>query len=179
MKIYIQAKILNYQQGVIHIVPLLIISAVVGVISFLLLTSAAPFNQGLFRTIYPKPLSKAQDNMDTAKSIDTSKLQGINAVVVRDWMKGNTAHVALVMLNKPGFVAIYDANKGKPGKVLGISSQLNAGENKDVSVSLSRETKEGEPLYAILYSSKDTPLKDDKGKMVMMKYVVGNLSEGR
>src|SRR5258708_27163995 len=51
-------KLLN-QEGIIHTLPLLVIIAVVGVISFLLISSTAPFGQGLFKNINPKPLSHA------------------------------------------------------------------------------------------------------------------------
>src|SRR4030081_2034805 len=50
-------KLLN-QQGVIHILPLLLIIAAVGIISFLLISSTLPLN-GIFGTINPKQASRA------------------------------------------------------------------------------------------------------------------------
>ncbi len=47
------------QQGLIQTLPLLLIIAIVGVISFLLLTSVAPFNNGFFNNLNPKPPSYA------------------------------------------------------------------------------------------------------------------------
>src|SRR4051812_6045116 len=47
------------QSGVIHVIPLLIIVAAVGIITFLLISSTAPIN-GLFGIINPKPPTNAQ-----------------------------------------------------------------------------------------------------------------------
>ena len=50
-------KLFN-QKGIIHTLPLLIIIAAVGIISFLLISSTIPLN-GLFGALNPKPASKA------------------------------------------------------------------------------------------------------------------------
>src|SRR5437868_7466551 len=47
------------QSGVIHALPLLVIVAVVGIISYLLISSTAPFKEGLFGTLNPRPASNA------------------------------------------------------------------------------------------------------------------------
>lgn len=47
------------QSGAVHILPVLVIIAVVGLISFLLISSTGPFSGGLFEKIYPKPPSQA------------------------------------------------------------------------------------------------------------------------
>ncbi len=54
------------QSGIIHTLPLLIIIAAVGIISFLLISSTAPIN-GLLGKLNPKPASKAQQMMMTAQ----------------------------------------------------------------------------------------------------------------
>lgn len=47
------------QSGVIHTIPLLLLVATIGVISFLLLSFVAPFSKGLFKYLNPKNSSKA------------------------------------------------------------------------------------------------------------------------
>lgn len=49
----------NNQSGVISIIPLLILVAAIGIIVFLLVSSTAPFNNGLFSILFPKPSSHA------------------------------------------------------------------------------------------------------------------------
>src|SRR5438105_827254 len=51
-------KYLSSQQGIIRTLPLLIVIAAVGIISFLLISSTAPTG-GLFNTLNPKPASNA------------------------------------------------------------------------------------------------------------------------
>ncbi len=52
-------KLSSNQKGIIHTLPLLIIIAAVGIISFLLISSTLPLN-GLFGELNPKPKSNAQ-----------------------------------------------------------------------------------------------------------------------
>jgi hypothetical protein len=47
------------QRGALHVLPLLLIVAAVGVISFLLISSSAPFKGGLFGVLNSKPISHA------------------------------------------------------------------------------------------------------------------------
>src|SRR4051794_35202035 len=52
------------QLGSLHILPLLLLVAAVGIISFLLVSSTAPFRGGLFGILNPKPNSNAQMMME-------------------------------------------------------------------------------------------------------------------
>ncbi len=51
-------KLIN-QVGVINTLPLLLSVIAIGIISFLLVTSTAPFSKGLFKALNPKPVSNA------------------------------------------------------------------------------------------------------------------------
>src|SRR4051812_10248633 len=50
------------QRGVVHTLPLLLIIVAVGIVSYLLISSTAPFKGGLFGIINPKPQSQAATN---------------------------------------------------------------------------------------------------------------------
>jgi len=52
-------KRFDNELGVVHTLPLLLIVAAVGVISFLLISSSAPFKGGLFGNLFPKQPSQA------------------------------------------------------------------------------------------------------------------------
>src|SRR5579885_170607 len=49
----------NNQLGIIHAFPLFVIVAVVGIVIFLLISAFSPFKNGLFNTLYTKPISHA------------------------------------------------------------------------------------------------------------------------
>jgi hypothetical protein len=53
--------LLSNQRGIIRIIPLLIVIAIVGILSFLLITSTLPF-KGQFSTLFPKSSSQAATN---------------------------------------------------------------------------------------------------------------------
>ncbi len=109
----------------------------------------------------------------------TSLIVGSNAIYVDDQLPGRSVSIAMVRLEKPGFVVIHEDNAGKPGKFLGISGALPMGETKKaIPIGLSRMTKDGETLYAMLHlgdgdgvfdSAKDKPVLDSlSGQPVMM-----------
>ncbi len=102
-----------------------------------------------------------------------------NAIYVDDQLPGRSVSIAVVRLEKPGFVVIHEDNVSKPGKILGTSGALPAGEIKNITpIVLSRMTKDGETLYAMLHlddgdgvfdSAKDKPALDSlSGQPVMM-----------
>ena len=53
------SKFFDNQKGAIQIIPILLIVAAVGLISFLLITSTAGFKDEFFSVIFPKPVSNA------------------------------------------------------------------------------------------------------------------------
>lgn len=104
-------------------------------------------------------------------------------VVVTDYEAGMTATAASVSLQEAGYVVIHEDKDGKPGAVLGNSEFLAKGESENIVVTLSRESVEGEVLYAMLHSDDgdaefsfpgpDVPLADEEGNIVLAKYTVG------
>lgn len=104
-----------------------------------------------------------------------------NLVVVSDYTAGKTVTVARVVLENPGYVMIYEDAGGKPEAIIGTSALLPAGESLDVVVKLTRASKDGEVLYAMLHTDDgdgkfnatgDTPLTDSGGDFVMMNFTV-------
>lgn len=96
-------------------------------------------------------------NTPTSAPEDTSSamLAEENAVVVVEQRPGSTATASAVVLASPGFLVIHEDNNGAPGAILGASTVLSAGESKNVEVTLSRATRDGERLHAMLHSDAD------------------------
>lgn len=102
-----------------------------------------------------------------------------NAIYVAEQVPGRSVSVSVARLEKPGFVAIHEDVAGAPGKILGISSLLPAGETENLPpITLSRPTTDGETIYAMLHfdngddgfdTTKDKPALDSvSGAPVMM-----------
>ena len=92
-------------------------------------------------------------------SEDTNTVSGMraeeNAVVVSEQRPGNTVTGSAIYLAAPGFLVIHEDTDGQPGTILGASALLQAGENTNVPVTLSRASEEGETLYAMLHTDAD------------------------
>ncbi len=108
---------------------------------------------------------------------------GKNAIYVAEQSPSRTVSVAVARLEKSGFVAIHEDNADKPGKILGVSNVLPAGETKNLTpIALSRVTKDGETLYAMIHPDdgdgvfdpvKDNPAQDSlSSESVMMIFTV-------
>lgn len=104
-----------------------------------------------------------------------------NAVAVSDYTVGKTVTVAIVLLQKPGYVMIHEDDKGNPGKIIGIGKLLPVGESTNVVVTLTRTSKEAEVLYAMLHlddgdgkfnATTDNPITDSQRNVVMMNFTV-------
>lgn len=77
---------------------------------------------------------------------------GTNAIYVAEQAPSRTLAVAVVRLEKAGFVAVHEDAAGAPGGILGVSGILPAGETNNLaSIPLVRLTRDGETLYAMLY----------------------------
>lgn len=91
-------------------------------------------------------------------STDTSNVSGIpaeeNMVVVSEQKPGASIRGSLIVLAAPGYLVIHEDNNGEPGAILGASALLPAGENSNVTVTLSRATRDGETLHAMLHFEK-------------------------
>ena len=78
-----------------------------------------------------------------------------NAVVVTEQRPGNTVTASIVYLAAPGYVVIHEDVDGKPGAIIGASALLQAGENLNIRVTLSRSTEDGQKLHAMLHADTD------------------------
>lgn len=97
---------------------------------------------------------------------------------------GTSVTVDKATLAKNGFIAIHTDDKGKPGPVIGHSALLKAGPNTAIAVKLSRRTRNGETLYAMLHTDvngngayefpgADVPTTDSTGAVVSPSFTVG------
>jgi hypothetical protein len=95
--------------------------------------------------------SLERDTADSADTVNGMRVEE-NAVVVTEQVPARTVKVAQVYLAAPGYVVIHEDNDGEAGAILGSSSLLQAGENSNVVVTLSRSTEDGEKLWSMLHS---------------------------
>ena len=77
-------------------------------------------------------------------------LVGSSALYVAEQTPGQSVTVDFAVLEKPGYVAIFESSPEEPGKLLGQSALLTAGETKGITIKLSRATQDGEALYAAI-----------------------------
>lgn len=101
-----------------------------------------------------------------------------NAIYVAEQTPGRQVSVSVVRLEKPGFVVIHEDTAGTPGKILGVSSLLPAGETKNLTpMTLSRATTDDETMYLMLHldngdsgfdATKDKPALDSVGGTPVM-----------
>lgn len=106
---------------------------------------------------------------------------GANAIYVAEQTPGPSIVVSIVRLEKPGYVVIHEDAAGAPGTILGASSLLPAGEAEDLpAIELSRSTRDGETVYAMLHAddgdgafdaTRDMPVLDTVSGAPMMMIV--------
>ncbi|MDP3685350.1 MAG: hypothetical protein Q8R32_00795, partial [bacterium] len=100
---------------------------------------------------------------------------------------GTSVTVDKAMLAKNGFIAIHTDDKGKPGPVIGNSALLKPGPNTAIAVKLSRRTRNGETLYAMLHTDvngngvyefpgADVPTTDSTGAVIAPSFTIGTAS---
>lgn len=134
---------------------------------------------------YAWSLSRNAENIAQNQPADTTTglIVGKNAIYASDQLPSISATIDLALLEKPGFVAIHESVNGKPGAVIGKSPYLDAGENEYVIVPLSRISKDGEKMFAMVHlddgngvfdAAKDLPAKAENGEPIMMEFVVKN-----
>lgn len=124
-----------------------------------------------------------QDNGEEPDSVSDSSglIISTNAIYVAEQTPGRQVSVSVVRLEKPGFVVIHEDTAGTPGKILGVSSLLPAGETKNLTpMTLSRATTDGETMYLMLHldngdsgfdATKDKPALDSVGGTPVMMVV--------
>ncbi|MBX4211705.1 MAG: hypothetical protein KW806_02865 [Candidatus Yanofskybacteria bacterium] len=126
-----------------------------------------------------------EDQFGQATSTPSSSDVGLDdasAVTVGDQDPGTKVLVDLVILSKPGYVAIHESANGQPGRALGHSSLLKADAYTDVSVPMT--TTSGVTYIAVLHTdngdgifnaSTDAPVKDEDGTIIMSEFTVMDL----
>ncbi len=124
--------------------------------------------------LFPKA-TRAPDVAEDAAGLMVSE----NGIYVAEQSPSATVSVALVRFERPGFVVIHEDMSEAPGKILGVSDLVMAGETKDPrDIALSRSTVDGETIYAMLHlddgdgvfdATKDRPILDPvAGEPTMM-----------
>lgn len=114
-------------------------------------------------------------------------LAGGNAVAVNDQPPGLTVSLGMVAITRDGWVVIHAAEDGAPGRILG-ARRFDAGSVETGSVELLRPTEEGRVYFAMLHAdngdrqfdhTKDLPLTDAGGNVILMRFVASTQPEGR
>lgn len=113
-----------------------------------------------------------------------------SAIYIAEQAVGQSVSVALVRFEKPGFVVIHEDTVGAPGAILGASSVLPSGETENPPpITLSRMTRDGETLHAMLHvddgdgafdATRDRPIADPTSgePMTMVVTVSADTREG-
>ena len=96
-----------------------------------------------------QPLGIEQPTDTTSTSMRAEE----NMVVVMEQKPGNSIR-GMVHLAAPGYLVIHEDDNGEPGAIIGSSSLLPAGDTDGIIVPLSRATKDGEILHAMLHFEK-------------------------
>lgn len=114
----------------------------------------------------------------------TEQTAGIeDSIFVANQKPGRFVNVGRAALSKKGFVAIHQEEAGAPGAIIGFGSLLNAGESKNISVTLNRKSVAGESFYAMIHwdndngafnPSEDATATDKAGNIVMAKFMISD-----
>lgn len=103
-----------------------------------------------------------------------------NPLIVQTQKPGTVFIVSSVNLREKGFVVIRKDEGGNPAKIIGISIPLPAGENKNISIYLSEETRDGQTVYAMVHTDSnnngmfefpgpDLPVNDASGNIILAR----------
>jgi len=148
-------------------------------------SAPAPDNEGPY-TNEPTPASDEVMTPETPQAEETEPLatQPVvqtpkNSLLVDTQKAGDEVVVKNINVSKPGYVVIQESSDGKPGRIMGSSNLLNAGETKETYVKA--EISSDKEYFAVLYTetgdkffnkAKDVPIEDTEGNIIMMKFGV-------
>jgi hypothetical protein len=127
--------------------------------------------------------SSAGEAADTSDSTVSGMRVEDNAVAAFDQKSGETVTVSQVYLAQPGYVVVHEDAAGSPGAIVGTSALLPAGQSDSVVVQLSRESVEGERLYAMVhleanndgtFSAADAPAPSTLGGPIMGTFMISS-----
>jgi len=136
--------------------------------------------------VFFRTVEKSEDSSTPVGQVPESASSGLragsNAIYVPEQSPGKTVTVGFVVLARAGFVVIHENAEDVPGKILGESALLEAGEHATIeSIPLSQEVKDGEELFAVLHqddgdgffdAAMDLPVSDEAGNTIMMSFFV-------
>lgn len=110
-----------------------------------------------FRGSEKEPARDADQSAAATSSGTTSSGARVeeNAIFIGNQRPKRAVVASSVFLASPGYVVIHEIKDGKPGAILGSSSLLPAGQSDDIEIELSRATRNGETLAAMLHSERD------------------------
>lgn len=129
-------------------------------------------------------LKKPGITIPTPSPITQQILQ--DSILVNSHTPAKMVVVDSATLSKPGFVAIEEIENGQMGTVLGASELLSADTHENLTVSLSRKTKEEDVLLAVIYldngdgvfTESDETAKDESGNPILAQFRVSNTRNG-
>jgi len=158
--------------------------AIVGVIVAVLVLAGGVYymwSQNSNGNGMPNMSPEEMSSMGMPGSGSSSMLAEKNAVIISSQLPG-TSITGTAVLEAPGYLTIHENSAGQAGAVLGSSMLLQAGENSNVKVTLSRPMKDGEVLYAMLHAddgdgvfgSGDTLVESSLGGPIMGTFEVSS-----
>ena len=79
-------------------------------------------------------------------------IQGDNAIAVTEQEPGTNVYANFVLIKDAGFVVVHEINTdGSGGDIVGVSALLPTGQSNGTSITLSKQTKDGEQYIAEVY----------------------------
>ncbi|MAG12291.1 hypothetical protein CL630_00560 [bacterium] len=108
-------------------------------------------------------------------------LVGNNTIYVSNTKPDVKVNVAFAIFESGGYVVIYDDSEDGSGSIIGNSTILPQGESRGFDIALSRESVDGEALYAMLHFdngdgvfnfAEDPPIQDGQGNIMSMRFHV-------
>mgnify|MGYP001608225862 FL=1 len=119
-----------------------------------------------------------------------SEASNIPAITVSSQKPGNTVIVSSLTIKEKGFLVVRKDESGVPGKILGVSNILPMGENKNITVNLEEDTRDGQVIFIMAYVAgnsdgvmrfpgPDIPANDMGGKIILARVnIAGTLDKG-
>ncbi len=104
-------------------------------------------------------------------------------LIVPEQAGGSEIFIESAVLPNAGYVVIHREKDGKLGEIIGVSEFLSAGIKGNFLMSIDEEVVEGDTLFAMIHTddgdgifdgSLDVPLVEDKGDIVLVKFVIVN-----
>ncbi len=95
-----------------------------------------------------------------------------SSLIVSNQYPGTSVFVSSAVLSEKGVIVVYKEEKGIIGKTIGTSQPLTPGENKNINIKLSEETRDGQILFVALMKGDGQLLTDRKKKDLTQRIVV-------